>query len=129
MPVRLQLQRKAGWRLPTGTVRVDRATPWGNPYRVWRDESGDWWASNGGCHYGPFGSKAAAAGEAVDRFRADIERPGPHHSRLVDAAPTIADVMKALRGRDLACWCKPGEPCHADVLIDIANRPLCEAVQ
>jgi len=26
-----------------------------------------------------------------------------------------------LRGRDLACWCKPGAPCHADVLLEIAN--------
>ncbi len=26
-----------------------------------------------------------------------------------------------LRGRDLACWCPIGEPCHADVLLDLAN--------
>lgn len=26
-----------------------------------------------------------------------------------------------LRGKNLACWCKPGEPCHADVLLEIAN--------
>ena len=26
-----------------------------------------------------------------------------------------------LRGKDLACWCKPGAPCHADVLIELAN--------
>lgn len=29
-----------------------------------------------------------------------------------------------LRGHDLACWCKPGAPCHADVLLELANRPL-----
>lgn len=23
---------------------------------------------------------------------------------------------------NLACWCKPGAPCHADVLLEIANR-------
>ncbi|MFZ5773087.1 MAG: DUF4326 domain-containing protein, partial [Thermodesulfobacteriota bacterium] len=27
-----------------------------------------------------------------------------------------------LRGKDLACWCKDGEPCHADVLLEMANR-------
>lgn len=26
-----------------------------------------------------------------------------------------------LRGKNLACWCKPGKPCHADVLLEIAN--------
>jgi hypothetical protein len=27
-----------------------------------------------------------------------------------------------LRGKNLACWCKPGEPCHADVLLKLANK-------
>jgi hypothetical protein len=26
-----------------------------------------------------------------------------------------------LRGKNLACFCKPGEPCHADVLLELAN--------
>ncbi|WP_269062108.1 DUF4326 domain-containing protein [Salipiger marinus] len=29
--------------------------------------------------------------------------------------------MPELRGRDLACWCPDG-PCHADVLLKIANE-------
>ena len=29
--------------------------------------------------------------------------------------------LDELRGKDLACWCKEGEPCHADVLLEIAN--------
>jgi hypothetical protein len=35
---------------------------------------------------------------------------------------TVEDVRRELRGRDLYCFCKPGEPCHADVLIEVANR-------
>jgi len=31
-------------------------------------------------------------------------------------------VRRELKGRDLACWCKPDESCHADVLLEIANR-------
>ena len=27
-----------------------------------------------------------------------------------------------LRGKNLACWCKVGAWCHADVLLEIANR-------
>ncbi len=30
--------------------------------------------------------------------------------------------LEELRGRDLMCWCEPGAPCHADVLLDLANR-------
>ena len=33
----------------------------------------------------------------------------------------ILSALPSLRGKDLACWCKPGEPCHADVLIELAN--------
>lgn len=28
------------------------------------------------------------------------------------------------RRKDLACWCKIGEPCHADVLLELANPAL-----
>ncbi len=28
-----------------------------------------------------------------------------------------------LRGKDLACWCPLDQPCHADVLLEIANQP------
>jgi hypothetical protein len=34
------------------------------------------------------------------------------------------DVVPAfLANKNLACWCKPGEPCHADVLLELANQP------
>ena len=31
------------------------------------------------------------------------------------------EVRRELRGRNLACWCPLGEPCHADVLLSLAN--------
>lgn len=34
----------------------------------------------------------------------------------------ILDHIDELRGRDLACWCKPGYPYHADVLLELANK-------
>lgn len=30
-------------------------------------------------------------------------------------------IRTELRGRDLACWCPLGQPCHADVLLEVAN--------
>ena len=38
------------------------------------------------------------------------------HPDLVDAAG------RELAGRDLVCWCRPDQACHADVLLDVANR-------
>jgi hypothetical protein len=34
---------------------------------------------------------------------------------------TIDNARRELKGRDLVCWCKPGVPCHADVLLAVAN--------
>ena len=43
-PVRIQLRRIKGWRMPANTVKVDRTTRWGNHYRpggpVFRDKVG-----------------------------------------------------------------------------------------
>ncbi|UXU75524.1 MULTISPECIES: DUF4326 domain-containing protein [unclassified Paracoccus (in: a-proteobacteria)] len=39
-----------------------------------------------------------------------------------DARQAVLTSLPALRGRPLACWCPPGCPCHADVLLDLANR-------
>ena len=33
----------------------------------------------------------------------------------------VPNIKKELRGRNLARWCKIGVPCHADVLLEIAN--------
>lgn len=40
----------------------------------------------------------------------------------IRSAAPIAEQISELRGKNLACWCKPGQPCHADVLIEIANE-------
>jgi hypothetical protein len=38
------------------------------------------------------------------------------------APPSFAEIRRALAGRDLVCWCPPDRPCHADVLLELANR-------
>lgn len=102
MATRIQLQRTKGWRMPPGAVKVDRSTRWGNPFRV-----GDT------VHKGPSFSG-----------RDETVRDAEHACRLFRAhlfnLRSAADLA-TLRGRDLACWCKPDAPCHADVLIELAN--------
>ena len=55
----------------------------------------------------PVGPDRSAA-EAVARYRRWIE-------------PQVDEVRAALAGRDLCCWCPLGAPCHADVLLELAN--------
>lgn len=91
-PRRLQLSRARGWRLPEGAVSVAHPTRWANPFRPqWRTP--------------------AANATAVEHYRDYLAR----NPALVDAAR--AD----LAGKDLACWCTPSLPCHADILLAIAN--------
>lgn len=101
-PIRVQLSRAAGWRMPPNTVKVDRSTRWGNPWAIGTE--------------GPLGRMAPDAEGAVGFFQAMFRDP-----EMRVAAGYPAD-LSPLRGFNLACWCKPGEFCHADVLLAEANR-------
>lgn len=35
---------------------------------------------------------------------------------------TLRDELSELRGKNLACWCPLDQPCHADILLELANR-------
>ena len=94
MPVRIRLSRRRGWRKPAAAVVVARPSRWGNPFRV-----------------GPGRSREAAVAQ-YEAALLGIEG---------SLGYTVADVRRALAGRDLACWCPLDEPCHADVLLRIAN--------
>ncbi len=99
---RIQLKRSKGWRLPPNTVVVARPSKWGNPWRVGR------WSSSLQRHM--------SNADAVLRFRTELMAAEAGNFRaLREAAKT------ELRGKNLACWCAPGTPCHADVLLEIAN--------
>src|SRR5690606_20545222 len=94
-PRRVQLSRAKGWRMPENTVSVARPGRWGNPFRV-----------------GDFGIPTAR--EAVTRFREWLD------GRVV--GPALPDPS-SLRGKNLACWCRLDQPSHADVLLELANKP------
>ena len=44
------------------------------------------------------------------------------YGKRPEQAVLMRKILRDLEGRDLACSCKPGEPCHADVLLEFANR-------
>jgi hypothetical protein len=103
-PLRVQLRRAKGWRMPPNTVKVDRSTKWGNPFVP--------------------GEPSPLDADVLVRDRehavALYRTSTPHDPELVAAART------ELRGKNLACWCplpKRGERdhCHAAVLLEMAN--------
>lgn len=98
MPKRIQRKRARGWRMPENAVYVGRPTRWGNPFET-AQEFRDWIE-----HRVPVGCGL------------------PDFTRLAPLRDWIESHISELRGRDLACWCAPGRRCHADVLLELANR-------
>lgn len=112
-PVRIQRSRAKGWKMPANTVYVGRPTTWGNPWKVGLVACGC--RSAGECSHNTFRCETAA--EAVAMYRTRIER-GKH------LAPAAREL---LRGKNLCCWCRLDQACHADVLLEIANAPEAAA--
>ena len=44
-----------------------------------------------------------------------------HYRKHMAAAAVKALAQRELRGKNLACFCRLDQPCHADVLLEIAN--------
>jgi hypothetical protein len=69
----------------------------------------------------------ATRAEVVELFRLTLTNPTPGMRSAYPSRGgrfvrfTAEDVRAELAGRDLACWCPIGEPCHADVLLELAN--------
>lgn len=113
MPERIQMSRQKPWRADNPTaVKIDRSTPYGNPYRVapcvdrWRG-----WrvVSNlSGDAVGPiWPTKPAALKDALRRFR--------------HWAMKHWDLFEPLRGSDVACWCALDDDCHGDFILEMVN--------
>lgn len=116
-PQRIQLKRTKGWRMPANTMKVDRSTPWGNPFPVGSvvDTSMLDWVLDAAKRLSIPHDTPLTTEQSVAMFKALVEK------NLRSSWGKL--MVKMLRGKNLACWCKPGEPCHADVLLEIANQP------
>jgi hypothetical protein len=118
-PRRIQRRRLLGWRKPKGAIYVGRGSRWGNPIKVGKDSviRGDL----GGME-AEMTLLADTPQQAVDLYRRYVT------TGLVDPlgvirfrSPIAQDIRRELAERDLMCWCPLGQPCHADVLLEIAN--------
>ena len=112
MSQRIQRKRTEGWQMPPDTIYVGRPSKWGNPFHT---------------HYDVPGGYPMEPQMAIDAYRqmlldeGGVMANGDAHSRRLGPIITVEDVRQELRGKDLACWCPVGQPCHGDVLLEVAN--------
>ncbi|MFE0177971.1 DUF4326 domain-containing protein [Streptomyces sp. NPDC059002] len=101
MPVRLQGSARTAWRSPASCIYVGGGTRYANPFRT--------------DHPSPSGYRSSmTAQEGVHLFDAMLRGPvGRYYAER---------FARSLYGLDLMCTCPLDTPCHADVLLRLANR-------
>jgi hypothetical protein len=127
-PVRMQLSRRKGFSLQAHSravnglpaINVARPSKWGNP-----------WAIKGAREAGYSSNETELATWCARLFREWISGDQRSTTRLLmdgeERVTALRAALPTIRGKNLACWCPLDGPCHADVLLDLANRPKCEA--
>lgn len=143
-PVRIQRKRTKGWRMPEGAVYVGRGSRWGNTYKVGETlvrmpalDGGEWEHegrsgktpgekhafvhNSDGSHITFHQVEVATAEQCVLLFREAATGGGPHHRHDWHLS-NVGPIRHFLQGKDLACWCPLDKPCHADVLLELANN-------
>lgn len=125
-PIRIQRKRAKGFDLQKESigrnglpcVYVGRPGRWGNPFRI------------------EFSADEFYKQQCVDAFRALLTRDykwfrktgfhtmtaGVHFTWQFKTDDDIERFLEPLRGKNLACWCKEDATCHADILLELANR-------
>lgn len=133
LPMRIQRQRRKGWKAPPNTVSVCRPGPFGNPWTV------EWARLSGLLRDG------AEAFACVSNYRAWLEYSDEKRAEFAacfgeheERRKRLMELLPTLRGKNLMCFCrlcdehKDGrplgvecdkcEPCHIDPLLEFANR-------
>ena len=119
--------------MPENTVYVGRPTKWGNPFINIQDIT--YYYSNRRkrkgldplvycCH--------KSTRDAVELYQEGLNDPaqlgrfiGGYDGQIINHYFTwIISHRQDIKGKDLACWCSLDKPCHADVLLKLANSMI-----
>jgi hypothetical protein len=90
--------------MPANTIKVDRSTRWGNPFTIGQN------------HAHPIRKTTILIDNKESSVRTFVA-----YLETASGKRLVADAKTELRGRNLACWCKDGDLCHADILLQAAN--------
>lgn len=113
MAIRIQRKRVRHWRMPSNAIYVGRPTRFGNPFAL--KLTGSEWAviDRNGNQRGPaYKDIKEAKRRAIFLFEMVMR------IKLKEDP----NFLNNLIGKDLACWCPCGEPCHAEVLLDLLKE-------
>ena len=117
-PQRIRLSRKKGFNLQAASlalnglpaVNVARPSKYGNPFVVGgRLER----FCNARAQCSPVLIRTPS--QAVNMYR-ETFYPCSASEKAID------EIRRELSGKNLACWCPLDAPCHADVLLELANQ-------
>lgn len=101
--------------MPENAVSVTRPGQYGNRFKVglwFRNVTGDWYVAT-------FGDGPGFGDTQVRDFKHSLDLSRDYATHRAKRHP---EWLAPLRGKDLACWCKEGEPCHADILLELPNQ-------
>ena len=116
-PIRIQRSRQQKQISPNGLeiVYVGRPSKFGNPFfienlpnKLWTVKTYDFFCNKiltDNCSL-IYSTKEAALIDCLKCFGISI----------------MCNNLSELKGKNLSCWCKIGEPCHADILLELANK-------
>ena|SRR3990167_223043 len=97
----MKIWNKRDPNCPKEAVHVGRPSKWGNPMSL-REVK----------RLFPYISKAEARQRAIEWYKSYIL-----------CNKELLGALSELKGKDLVCWCAP-LPCHADILLELANKPI-----
>lgn len=109
MPERIQRKRTKGWKMPPNTVCVDRSSNFGNVFKV-----GDQVLSD-------FFDELTEIEKLMFPDRTIMDNEGAVFLFKKWQLPKLKNIEK-LKGKNLACFCPLDKPCHADILLELANK-------
>jgi hypothetical protein len=127
-PRRIQRRRTKGWRAPADAVYVGRGSRWGNPCTQVRypaldgsewEREGRLGKTSGQRHAFVHPDKSVTWHLVKDATRE--QAVAMYRGWLAQRQDLAERARQELKGRDLMCWCPPDQPCHADVLLELAN--------
>lgn len=128
MPSRIQGSHAKGWHMPRGAIYVGAPSRYRNPFRI-----GGWFRLGDPPGYRSSPFPMAWSEKAIWIPRHEREAPAQGYRHIASAAEAVemfaqlaatgyfAHFLPALRGHDLCCSCRLDQPCHADVLLELAN--------
>jgi hypothetical protein len=126
-PVRVQRKRTKGWKMPENTVYVGRGTKWGNPFKIVPVKHG--WhvvAEEDGKEHvilktDDYTKAVNLSLESYQYWLMPYTNKDGDIDKFFLSTAQYESIVLELKGKNLACWCPLDKPCHADILLRLAN--------